>query len=350
MNYDKKSEKIIEELRVRDDFLVLAIESSCDETAVAITQGRKVLSSVIASQIEIHRRFGGVVPEIASRNHIIAIDNIVKEALAAAKVGLADIDVIAATYGPGLLGALLVGVAYAKSLAFTLGKPLLGIDHIKGHIAANYIAAPELQPPYLCLLASGGHTAILKVNSFTDIEELGSTQDDAVGEAFDKVARVLGLPYPGGPEIEKLAKSGSSTYTLPRAYKGGGGYRFSFSGLKTAVINLVQNCKARGEEIRRADLAASFQSEVTDLLTEKAVAAAEEHNLTTIALAGGVGANGALRELLSQRGAQKGIDILLPPKSLCTDNAAMIGVAAYEEIKAFAKPAKLDLDADPALS
>lgn len=214
MDYYNKVTSITEELRNRDDYLILAIESSCDETAVAVTRGRRVLSSIISSQIEIHRRFGGVVPEIASRNHITAIDNIVKEALAAAGVGLNDISVVAVTYGAGLLGALLVGVAYAKALAYTIGKPLIAVNHIKGHIAANYISCTDLQPPYICLLTSGGHTSILKVNSFTDITELGATQDDAVGEAFDKVARVLGLPYPGGPEIERLAKEGMPTYTL----------------------------------------------------------------------------------------------------------------------------------------
>lgn len=347
MDYLVKSIKRIEELRARGSCTILAIESSCDETAVAVTRGREVLSSLISSQIEIHRRFGGVVPEIASRNHITAIDSIVKDALLQAGVGLNDIDVVAVTYGAGLLGALLVGVAYAKALAYTLGKPLMAISHIKGHIAANLISEPSLAPPYICLLASGGHTQILKVNSFADLEELGSTQDDAVGEAFDKVARVLGLPYPGGPGIEALAKEGKPTYTLPRAFKSG--YNFSFSGLKTAVINLVENCKARGEEVRRADLAASFQGEVVDLLVSKAVAAAKEHGINTIALAGGVGANGALRERLVAEGERAKIRILLPPKALCTDNGAMIGVAAHEEISSGAAPAGLGLDADPAL-
>lgn len=349
MDYYVKAKQALEKIRNRDDFLVLAVETSCDETAVAVTRGRKVISSVVSSQIDIHRRFGGVVPEIASRNHITAIDAIVKNALNEAGVSLSGIDVIAVTYGAGLLGALLVGVAYAKALAYTLGKPLIAVNHIKGHIAANYISEPGLQPPYICLLASGGHTSILKVNSFADITEIGSTQDDAVGEAFDKVARVLGLTYPGGPEIEKLAKEGRPTYTLPRAFKGEGEYNFSFSGLKTAIINLVENCRARGEEIRREDLAASFQTEVADLLTSKAVTAAREHGIKTIALAGGVGANGPLRELLKQRGEAGNIRVLLPPRYLCTDNAAMIGVAAYEEIKAGASPASLDLDADPAL-
>lgn len=348
MNDYEKCKNTIESLRNRNDYNVLAVESSCDETAVAVTRGRAVLSSVISSQIEIHRRFGGVVPEIASRNHVLAIGNIVEEALQGANLTLADIDVIAVTYGPGLLGALLVGVSYAKALAYASGKPLIAVDHIKGHMAANYIAAPDLEPPYLCLLASGGHTAILKVNSFADIVTVGQTQDDAAGEAFDKVARVLGLPYPGGPEIEKLAKEGLPTYTLPRAFREKS-YDFSFSGLKTAVINLAENCRARGEEIRRADLACSFQDEVADLLVSKTLAAAAEYHLSTVALAGGVGANGGLRERLSSQGAKAGLRILLPPRALCTDNAAMIGVAAYEEIACGAQPADLTLDADPEL-
>jgi len=348
MNYYKDSKNMIETLRNRDDYTILAVESSCDETAVAVTRGRTVLSSVISSQIEIHRRFGGVVPEIASRNHVLAIGNIVEEALVGAGLTLAGIDVIAVTYGPGLLGALLVGVSYAKALAYASGKPLIAVDHIKGHMAANYISSPDLKPPYLCLLASGGHTAILKVNSFANIVTLGSTQDDAAGEAFDKVARVLGLPYPGGPEIEKLAKEGLPTYTLPRAFREKG-YDFSFSGLKTAVINLAENCRARGEEIRRADLARSFQDEVADLLVGKTLAAAAEYNLTTVALAGGVGANGALRERLVLEGAKAGLRILLPHRILCTDNAAMIGVAAFEEIVCGKMPAELTLDADPEL-
>ena len=268
MDYYSECLAKLDKLRNRDDYTVLAFESSCDETAVAVTRGRKVLSSVISSQIEIHKRFGGVVPEIASRNHILAIGKITDEALAEAGITLKDVDVVAVTYGAGLLGALLVGVSYAKSLAYSLGVPLIAVNHIKGHMAANYISEPGLEPPYICLLASGGHTYVLEVNSIDDLRVLGETQDDAVGEAFDKVARVLGLPYPGGPEIEKKAKEGKAVYALPRAYKGEKHLNFSYSGLKTAVINLVSNAKARHEEINAADLAASFQKEAVDVLVD----------------------------------------------------------------------------------
>ncbi|MBR2349827.1 MAG: tRNA (adenosine(37)-N6)-threonylcarbamoyltransferase complex transferase subunit TsaD [Clostridia bacterium] len=348
MYYTNAKQKL-DSLRDRNDYLILAFESSCDETAVAVTRGREVLSSVISSQIEIHKRFGGVVPEIASRNHALAIDSITKEALEKAGVTLADIDVIAVTYGAGLLGALLVGVSYAKSLAYTLGLPLVACNHIKGHIAANYISAPELEPPFVCLLASGGHTYILKVNAFDDMEVLGETQDDAVGEAFDKVARVLGLPYPGGPEIDRLAKLGKPVYKLPRAFKGEKHLNFSYSGLKTAVINLVANTKARGGEIVPEDLACSFQTEATGVLVDHTIEACKRTGIKTIALAGGVGANSCLRDSLVSAGNKLGFKVLLPPKSLCTDNAAMIGVCAYEEIKAGIAPAELTLDADPAL-
>ncbi len=348
MYYELCVEKL-NALRQRNDYLILAFESSCDETAVAVTRGREVLSSVISSQIEIHKRFGGVVPEIASRNHVLAIDNLVAEALANAGVTLKDIDVVAVTYGAGLLGALLVGVSYAKSLAYSLGLPLIACNHIKGHISANYISTPDLEPPFICLLASGGHTYVLEVKSFDDMSVLGETRDDAVGEAFDKVARVLGLPYPGGPEIEKLARNGKPSYTLPRAYKGEKHLDFSYSGLKTAVINLVHNAKARGEEIIPADLACSFQKEATGVLIDHTIEACKRTGIQTIALAGGVGANTALREGLTAAGAKNNIRVLLPPKKLCTDNAAMIGVCAYEEIKAGAMPAELTLDADPGL-
>ena len=349
MTYLELSKEKLNALRNRDDYLILAFESSCDETAVAVTRGREVLSSVISSQIEIHKRFGGVVPEIASRNHALAIDSITKEALEKAGVTLNDIDVIAVTYGAGLLGALLVGVSYAKSLAYTLKKPLVACNHIKGHIAANYISAPTLEPPFICLLASGGHTYILKVNAFDDMEVMGETQDDAVGEAFDKVARVLGLPYPGGPEIDRLAREGSPVYKLPRAFKGETHLNFSYSGLKTAVINLVANTRARGGEINPADLACSFQTEATGVLIDHTIEASRRTGIKTICLAGGVGANSALRDGLTKAGQKAGCKVLLPPRSLCTDNAAMIGICAYEEIKCGIEPASLDLDANPAL-
>lgn len=349
MTYLELSKEKLDALRTRNDYLILAFESSCDETAVAVTRGREVLSSVISSQIEIHKRFGGVVPEIASRNHALAIDSITKEALQKANVTLDDIDVIAVTYGAGLLGALLVGVSYAKSLAYTLKKPLVACNHIKGHIAANYISAPTLEPPFICLLASGGHTYILKVNAFDDMEIMGETQDDAVGEAFDKVARVIGLPYPGGPEIDRLAREGSPVYKLPRAFKGESHLNFSYSGLKTAVINLVANTKARGGRINPADLACSFQTEATGVLIDHTIEATKRTGIKTICLAGGVGANSALRDGLTKAGQKAGYKVLLPPRSLCTDNAAMIGICAYEEIKCGIAPASLDLDANPAL-
>ncbi len=349
MNYYEKSKEKLEALRHRDDYLILAIESSCDETAVAVTKGKKVLANKISSQIEIHRRFGGVVPEIASRNHILAIDNILKEALDEAQIAIEDIDVVAVTYGAGLLGALLVGVAYAKSLAYALDIPLIAVSHIKGHIAANFIADENLSFPFICLLASGGHTAVLQADSFRDMKILGSTCDDAAGEAFDKVARVLGLPYPGGPQIEMCSQNGQPTIAMPRAFKKEKHLNFSYSGLKTAVINYVHNTKAKGGDINAADLARSFQDEAVGVLIENAIKAAKRTGINTIALAGGVGANSALRQGLTQAGRQNGIKILLPPKHLCTDNAAMIGVAAYLSIAEGEEAARLELDADASL-
>lgn len=349
MDYWQKANKKLDILRQRDDYLILAIESSCDETAVAITRGKKILSNKISSQIDIHRRFGGVVPEIASRNHILAIDNVLKDALDDAGVMLSDIDAVAVTYGAGLLGALLVGVAYAKSLAYALELPLIAVNHIKGHIAANFITDETLSFPFICLLASGGHTAVLKADSFKNMEILGTTCDDAAGEAFDKVARVLGLPYPGGPQIEACALSGKPTIPMPRAFKGEKHLNFSYSGLKTAVINYVHNTKAKGGEINAADLARSFQDEAVGVLIEKAVLSAKRTGISTIALAGGVGANSALRQGLVEAGEKNGIKVLLPPKSLCTDNAAMIGVAAFLDIAEGALPAGLELDADASL-
>lgn len=349
MAYYETAEKKLETLRERDDYFILAIETSCDETAASVTRGRKIVSSVVSSQIEIHRRFGGVVPEIAGRNHVLQIDNVVAEAVSAAGISLGDLSAVAVTYGAGLLGALLVGVSYAKALAFSLEVPLIAVNHIKGHIAANFIGYPELEPPFICLLASGGHTEILKVKNFADMEVLGATRDDAVGEAFDKVARILSLPYPGGPEIEKLASGKKPTYILPRAFKGEKHLDFSFSGLKTAVINLVHNAESAGRTIDKEGLAAAFQEEAVSVLTENTVSAAKRTGITTVALAGGVGANGRLRDSLMSAGVKNGLKILLPPKHLCTDNAAMIGVAAFEEIKSGTHSAQLTLDADPGL-
>ncbi len=314
---------------------ILAIESSCDETAAAVVQdGRKILSSVVATQIEEHRLYGGVVPEIASRRHCESIVAVVDEALKQAGIALSGADTIAVTFAPGLIGALLVGVNFAKGLALASGKPLIPVHHIKGHIAANYIAHSELEPPYICLVASGGHSHIIRVHGYTDFETIGRTLDDAAGEAFDKAARAMGLPYPGGVEIDRLAKGGDpKKYRLPRP-KTANSYDFSFSGLKTNVINLVHNSEQRGEELDKADLAASFQYTVADILSSRFVQAAVDSGYRTAALAGGVAANSALREMLEERCEKRGIKLYIPPISLCGDNAAMIGSQAYYEFLA----------------
>lgn len=310
--------------------IILAIESSCDETAAAVIKGgREILSSKIMSSATEHVRFGGVVPEIASRAHTSAVSLVVKEAIEAAGLDLNDIDAVAVTYGAGLLGALLVGVSYAKSLAFALNKPLLPVSHIRGHMAAAYLADENLEPPFVTLLASGGHTAIGIVKSYTDLEILGGTLDDAVGEAFDKVARVLSLPYPGGPNVEKLAESGKNVVPMPKMLKNNGGYNFSYSGLKTAVINYVHKEQQAGREYSREDVAASFQHAAVDIICDKAVLAAKENGIDTLAIGGGVAANGYLRNYLSEKCADKSIKLILPPKKLCTDNAAMIAAEGY---------------------
>lgn len=304
---------------------ILAIESSCDETAAAVVEdGRKVLSDVVASQIEIHRRFGGVVPEIASRNHTLAIDNVVGEALKNAGCGKEEIDAVAVTYGAGLLGALLVGLSFAKGFAYGLNIPLIGVDHIRGHLAAAYLEDTTLEPPFITLLASGGHTAILYAERADKFRVLGGTLDDAAGEAFDKVARVLGLPYPGGPHVEALAREGSPVVPMPKMLKGMGGYDFSYSGLKTAVINYVHTKEQRGEEWSRADVAASFQSAALDILVQKTIEGAHETGVKVVTAGGGVAANGYLREKLTMECAEAGLKLVLPVKKHCTDNAAMI--------------------------
>ncbi|MGN0687131.1 MAG: tRNA (adenosine(37)-N6)-threonylcarbamoyltransferase complex transferase subunit TsaD [Oscillospiraceae bacterium] len=311
---------------------ILAIESSCDETAaVVIRDGREIISSVVATQIEEHKLYGGVVPEIASRRHCESIVGVVEEALVKAGKTAEQIDAIAVTYAPGLIGALLVGVNFAKGLAFSLDKPLIPVHHIRGHIAANYLAHPELTPPYICLVASGGHSHIVKVNSYTEFETIGRTVDDAAGEAFDKAARAMGFPYPGGVHIDNAAKSGDrTTYTLPHP-KTANPYDFSFSGLKTAVINLIHNAKQKGEDVNVNDLAACFQYTVSDILTSKFVQAAKDNGFKTIALAGGVAANSGLRSMLEERAAKNGMTLYVPPLSLCGDNAAMIGCQGYYE-------------------
>lgn len=323
---------------------ILAIESSCDETAVAIVKdGREVLANVIATQIDIHKKYGGVVPEIASRNHVENITYVINEALEKANLKLDDIDVIACTYGPGLVGALLVGVSTAKAMAYALKKPFLGVHHIEGHIAANYITHKDLKPPYLCLVVSGGHSHLVYVKDYTEFEILGKTRDDAVGEAFDKVSRTIGLEYPGGPKIDKLAKEGTPNYALPKTFFDN--LDFSFSGIKTAVINLVNKEK---ENIRINDLCASFEEAVTDVLLNNVMLAANKVGTNKIALAGGVSANSYLRQRLDELGKENNLEIFYPELVLCTDNAAMIASAAYYDYIS-GKTSSWDLNAIPNL-
>ena len=312
------------------DIITLSIESSCDETAVAVLKnGREVLANIVSTQIELHKKFGGVVPEVASRKHIENIDAVYQEALDTAGIKAEDIDHIAVTYGPGLVGALLVGLSYAKALAFTLGIPLVGVNHMQGHINANYIQHKDLKPPFITLVVSGGHTHLVEVKDYQNYEILGRTRDDASGEAFDKISRAMGLGYPGGPIIDKLAKQGNKhAIEFPRAYLDDS-YDFSFSGLKSAVLNYLNAQKMKKQEIVVEDVAASFQETVVEVLSTKAVNAAEEKGYKTIALSGGVAANSALREKITQMANEKGIEIKFPGLDLCTDNAAMIGCAGY---------------------
>lgn len=348
--YEEIAAKKFKELQNKDDYLILAIESSCDETSAAVTRGRDVLSLVIASQIEIHKRFGGVVPEIASRNHVSAIRNTVDEALKQANVSLSDISAVAVTYGAGLLGALLVGVSYAKALAYAMNVPLIKVNHVRGHISANYIADKSLEPPYLCLLASGGHTAIVEVTGYDDVKVIGTTQDDAVGEAFDKVARVLGLPYPGGPEIEKLAKDGKPTIDFPKGFHNKNTLDFSYSGLKTSVINYMHTAAQKGEEVNKADVACSFQKSAVGVMTENVEKALLKTGLKTVVIAGGVASNKHLREEMEKVVKKHGVNVVYPPLKLCTDNAAMIGACAFNLIKEGKGRASLDLDASASVS
>lgn len=312
---------------------ILAIESSCDETAAAVVvNGREVRSNVISSQIALHTLYGGVVPEIASRKHIEKINYVILQALQEAGMTLEDIDAIGVTYGPGLVGALLVGVAEAKAISYAKNIPLVGVHHIEGHINANYIENPDLKPPFMCLVVSGGHTHLVKVLDYGAYEILGKTRDDAAGEAFDKVARAIGLGYPGGPKIEKISKEGNPhAVEFPRAKMGEGSYDFSFSGLKSAVLNYLNMCKMKNIEIVPADIAASFQKAVTDVLIGNAMRAAEEFGMDTLAIAGGVASNSALREGMREECQKRGIRFYHPSPIFCTDNAAMIGVAAYYE-------------------
>lgn len=324
--------------------ICLGIESSCDETAVAIIQdGRKVLANVVSTQIPIHKKFGGVVPEIASRKHLTNIAFVVKQALDDANLDFKDIDYIGVTYGPGLIGALLVGVAYAKSLAYALNIPIVPTHHIAGHIAANYLTYPELKPPFMALVVSGGHSHLIYVKDYTEFKIVGKTRDDAVGEAFDKVARVLGLPYPGGPEVSKLAREGKFTYNLPKTKFEN--YDFSFSGIKTAVINIAHK---EGEKLNRADLACSFEQTVTDELVQNCMQAMKDLKINKVVLAGGVSANLVLRDKLQRASKERGYECYLPDLKYCTDNAAMISSAAhynYISGKYYNIEDKLDLNA-----
>ena len=330
---------------------ILSIESSCDETAAAVVEdGRTVLSEIVASQVEEHKLYGGVVPEIASRKHLELINAVVQEALDQAHMILDDVTHIAVTYGPGLVGALLVGVATAKALAFSSGKPLIGVHHIEGHICANFLVKQDFQFPLVCLVVSGGHTNIIKITDHGQYLLLGQTKDDAAGEAYDKIARAIGLPYPGGPHIEQLAKEGNAdAIELPRAWMGEDNYDFSFSGLKSAVLNYLNKAKMKGEDVNPADVAASFQQAVLDVLVQKTVRAAVENGVDTILLAGGVAANGTLRNQLQNAASEHHIQVHYPPIHFCTDNAAMIGAAAhYKAVKG--DYADLTLNAVPNLS
>lgn len=334
----------------KEDINILAIESSCDETAAAVVRnGREVRSNIIASQIELHKLYGGVVPEIASRKHIEKINQVIEEALQEADTTLEDMDAICVTYGPGLVGALLVGVGTAKAMSFAAKKPLVGVHHIEGHISANYIEHTDLEPPFLCTVVSGGHTHLVMVKDYGEYEIIGRTRDDAAGEAFDKVARAIGLGYPGGPKIDKLSKEGNpDAIAFPRASIEGAPFDFSFSGVKSAVLNYINGCKMKQETYSEADIAASFQKAVVDVLVERTMLAAKEYNVKKIALAGGVACNEGLRAAMKSACETNGYSLYYPSPVLCTDNAAMIGSAGYYE---YIKGVRhgLDLNAVPGL-
>lgn len=337
-------------IKEQGDIAVLAIESSCDETAAAVVvNGRDVKSNIISSQIALHTLYGGVVPEIASRKHIEKINQVITEAMETAEAGWEDIDAVAVTYGPGLVGALLVGVAEAKAISYARKLPLIGVHHIEGHISANYIENKDLEPPFLCLVVSGGHTHLVKVADYGSYEILGRTRDDAAGEAFDKVARAIGLGYPGGPKIEKVSHEGNPhAVEFPRPKVADGEYDFSFSGLKSAVLNYLNSCKMKNIPIVQADIAASFQKAVTDVLIGNAMHALDTYGIKKFAIAGGVASNGTLREGMRKACEEKGVEFYHPSPIYCTDNAAMIGAAAYYEYKAGTRSG-LDLNAVPNL-
>ncbi len=335
---------------MNEDVLILAIESSCDETAAAVVKnGREVLSNVISSQIDLHTLYGGVVPEIASRKHIEKINQVIEEALSQAGVTLEEITAIGVTYGPGLVGALLVGVAEAKAIAYAAKKPLVGVHHIEGHVSANFIEHPDLEPPFICLIVSGGHTHLVVVKDYGEFEIIGRTRDDAAGEAFDKVARAVGLGYPGGPKVDKAAKEGNKhAVEFPRAKIEGAPYDFSFSGLKSAVLNYINHARMTGQEICVPDLVASFQNAVVDSLVSRTVAAAKEYGYDKVAIAGGVASNSALRAEMKKACRKAHLSFYHPSPIFCTDNAAMIGVAAYYEYQKGVR-AGWDLNAVPNL-
>ena len=332
------------------DIYILAIESSCDETAAAVVKnGREVLSNIISSQIELHKLYGGVVPEIASRKHIEKINPVIREALAEAGMKLEHMDAIGVTYGPGLVGALLVGVAAAKAISYAKNIPLVGVHHIEGHISANYIENKDLEPPFLGMVVSGGHTHLVMVKDYGKYEILGKTRDDAAGEAFDKVARAIGLGYPGGPKIDKLAKEGNpQAIAFPRAHVADAPLDFSFSGLKSSVLNYINSCEMKHQEICRADVAASFQAAVVDAIVSHTIEAAKTYHIDKVALAGGVASNSALRQAMKEKCEAAGLKFYYPSPILCTDNAAMIGCAAYYEYLAGTRHG-LDLNAVPNL-
>lgn len=335
---------------MNEEIKILAIESSCDETAAAVVvNGRDVRSNIISSQIDLHTVYGGVVPEIASRKHVENINYVIQEALDTAGVTLDDLDAVAVTYGPGLVGALLVGVAEAKAISYAKKLPLIGVHHIEGHISANYIENKELEPPYICLVVSGGHSHLVKVTDYGEYEVLGRTRDDAAGEAFDKVARAIGLGYPGGPKIDKVSKQGNpQAIVFPRANVADHPYDFSFSGLKSAVLNYLNQCEMKGESYVQADVAASFQQAVVDVLTEHARMAMEATGMKKLAIAGGVASNSALRQFMKEMCEANDITFYHPSPILCTDNAAMIGAAAYYEFQKGVRHG-LDLNAVPNL-
>ena len=349
MTYFESCQQQLPELQKKEHIRILAIESSCDETAAAVVEdGRRILSNAVYTQIDLHALYGGVVPEIASRAHVEKVDWMVDQALKDAGMALRDVDAIGVTYGPGLVGALLIGVSCAKALAYSAGKPLVPVNHIEGHICANFLTSPELEPPFACLVVSGGHSHLFSVDDYGVFRILGQTQDDAAGEAFDKAARVLNIPYPGGPLLDKLAEEGNPrALKLPRP-KTEGRYDYSFSGLKTAFINAVHNARQKGERLNDADLAASFRQAVVSFLVDRAMLAARELSLKKMALAGGVSANRLLRGEMEAACKKEGVDFYMPMLSLCGDNAAMIGSAAYYRLRR-GEIADLTLNARPAL-